>query len=172
MVLGLPSLPSIMPCHGLNLSQLLSFTSIILVSEILLLVEQIRPTTSQIDDLRTTVTVLLQSCALETVEGIRDSLSTTNDAFVLIVAKRAFVANSNEGCGTDVGVAYRAFAIAFVAEPTDGYAGCLAAHDEIGVMSRHSGALKQSTMGIIWGCRFLQRILLLQKVKMDNVQVQ
>jgi len=42
-------------------------------------------------------------------------LTATNYTFVLIVSKAAFVADSNEGCGTNVGVAYRALAITFVA---------------------------------------------------------
>lgn len=41
-----------------------------LIPEILFLVEQIRPRTTQIDNLRAPVSVLLQSRALEAVEGV------------------------------------------------------------------------------------------------------
>lgn len=103
-------------------------TSISLVPKILLLVEQIRPATSQINDLRTPVPILLQPRTLETVERITDPLSTANDAFVLVVAEGALVADADEGGGADIGVADGTFAVAFVAEAADGDAGCFAAH--------------------------------------------
>ena len=42
----------------------------LLISEVLLLVEQIRPRTAQIDDLRTPVSVLLESRTLKAIECI------------------------------------------------------------------------------------------------------
>ena len=41
-----------------------------MIPEILLLVEQIRPTTTQIYNLRTSIPVLLQARTLEAVEGV------------------------------------------------------------------------------------------------------
>jgi hypothetical protein len=61
-------------------------------------------------------------------------LATTDYTFILIVAKGAFVADAYEGCWAHVTVAYGAFAVAFVAETADGYAGGLAAHDQIAVV--------------------------------------
>ena len=55
-------------------------------------------------------------------------LAAAHDAFVLVVAEGAFVADADEGGGADVAVADGAFAVAFVAEAADGDAGLLAAH--------------------------------------------
>lgn len=103
----------------------------------LLLVEQIRPRTSQVNDLRTPIPILFEPRTLEAVERIRYSLSTTDDTFVLVVAEGTFVANSDESCGTNVGVADGTFPVAFVAETAEGDAGGFAAHGEIGVMAGH-----------------------------------
>lgn len=108
-----------------------------MVSEILLLVEEIRPTAAQIDNLRTAVSVLLQPRALEAVESVADALAAAHDTFVLVVAEGAFVADTGEGGGSYVGVADGTLAVAFVAEASDGYASRFAAHDKIGMMARH-----------------------------------
>lgn len=55
-------------------------------------------------------------------------LSTAYHALILVIAKGAFVADTDEGCRAHVAVADGAFAVAFVAETTDGDAGLLAAH--------------------------------------------
>ena len=99
-----------------------------MIPKILLLIKQIRSRTPQIDDLRTPIPILLQSCTLEAIKSIRDPLPTANHTLVLVVAERAFVADANEGCGAHVGVADGAFAIAFVAESPYRYTGCFAAH--------------------------------------------
>jgi hypothetical protein len=104
-----------------------------LISKILLLIEQIGPRTTQVDNLRTPIPILLQARTLKAIEGVRNTLATTNDAFVLVVAKGALVADADECCGAHVAVAHRAFAVAFVAEAADGYAGLLAAHNKIAV---------------------------------------
>ena len=102
-----------------------------MISKILLLVEQIRPRAPEVDDLRTAISILLQPRALKAIESIRDPLPAANDTLVLVIAKRAFVANSHEGGRADVAVADGAFAVAFVAEASYCYAGLFAAHDEI-----------------------------------------
>jgi hypothetical protein len=107
----------------------------LMIPKILFLVEQIRPRTTQIDDLRTPISVFLESGALETVEGIRDALATAYDTLVLVVAEGAFVADAGKGGRAHVGVAHRAFAVTLVAEAADGDAGLLAAHYKI---SRHT----------------------------------
>lgn len=108
-----------------------------MIPKILLLVEQIRPRTAQVDDLRTPIPILLQPRALKAIEGVADALAAAHDALVLVVAKAAFIANADLGCRAHVGVAYGAFAVAFVAEAADGDAGGFAAHDEIGVVAGH-----------------------------------
>lgn len=110
-----------------------------LIPKTFLLIEQIRPRTSQIYNLGTTVAVLFQTRAFEAVECITDTLATADDAFILVVAKRALVADPHQRSRAHVGVAHGAFAVAFVAKAADGDAGLLAAHDEIGMMARHGG---------------------------------
>lgn len=100
-----------------------------MIPKVFLLVEQIRPTTSQVDNLRAPIPIFFQSCTLEAVECITDTFATANDTFVLVIAERTFVANPNEGCRSHVGIANRAFAVAFVAKTTDGDSGSLATHD-------------------------------------------
>ena len=58
-------------------------------------------------------------------------LAAANDTLVLVVAKGAFVADSDECSGAHVAVANGTFAVAFIAEAADGYARLLAAHYEI-----------------------------------------
>ena len=113
-----------------------------MIPKILLLVEQIRPTTTQIYDLRTTVAVFLQARALEAVEGVGDAFATAHDALVLVVAEGALVADVGQGCWAHVGIADGAFAVALVTETADGYPSLLAAHDEIGMMARHGGGVR------------------------------
>ena len=108
-----------------------------MIPKILLLVEQIRPRATEIYNLRTSVSILLQPCAFKAVECIRYSFTTADNAFILVVAERAFVADSHERSRTDVGVADGTFAVAFVAETADGDARGFAAHDEIWMMARH-----------------------------------
>jgi len=111
------------------------------IPEILLLIEQIRPRTPQIDNLWTPIPIFLQPRALEAVKRIADALAAADDAFVLVVPEGALVADAGKRSGTNVGVAYGALAVAFVAEPADGDARCFAAHDEIGMMARHGDLL-------------------------------
>jgi uncharacterized Rossmann fold enzyme len=58
-------------------------------------------------------------------------LATTDHAFVLVVAEGALVAYTDERSRSDVTVADWAFAVALVAEATDGNAGLFAAHYKI-----------------------------------------
>lgn len=106
--------------------------------------EQIRSRATQIDNLRTPIAILLQAGTLEAIKGVTNPFPATDDAFVLVVAERAFVADAYEGGGPHVGVTDGTFAVTFVAEAADGDAGLLAAHYEIGVVTRH-----------LRGCKFL-----------------
>lgn len=102
-----------------------------MISKILLLIEQIRPATPQIYNLRTTIPILFESRALEAVECVADALAAANNALVLVVAERALVADAGQRRGSHVRVAYRAFAVAFVAQTADADPGLLAAHYEV-----------------------------------------
>jgi len=99
-----------------------------MIPKILLLIKQIRPRTPKINNLRTAIPILLEARTLKAVEGVRDALAAAHDAFVLVVAERAFVADSYQRCRPHVAVADGAFAVAFVAQPPDGDAGLFAAH--------------------------------------------
>ena len=125
-----------------------SFQPLSLISEILFLVEQIRPRTTQVYDLRAPISVLFQPRALEAVESVGDSFTAADDALVLVVAERALVADAHESGRAHVGVADRAFAVAFVAKAADGDAAGLATHDEIGVMARHFGGVVEKL--VLW----------------------
>ena len=94
----------------------------------LLLIKQIRPTTPQIHNLRTPVPILLEPRALEAIKSVADPLAAAHDAFVLVVAEAALVADAHERGGAHVRVAHGAFAVAFVAEAAQGDAGGFAAH--------------------------------------------
>lgn len=89
-----------------------------MISEILFLIEQIRPRTTQIYNLGTPISILLQSGTLETIECVTDSLASTYDAFVLVITEGAFIAYAHKCGGAHVRIAYGAFAVAFIAEST------------------------------------------------------
>jgi hypothetical protein len=136
-----------------------------LIPEILFLVEEICPRTTQINNLRAAISVFLQTCAFETVEGIADTLSSTDDTFVLVIAEGAFVADTDQRCWSNIAVTHWTFAIAFVAKAAYRYAGLLAAHNEISgtlladdikkrpwynsrMMARHGARLDSIRLGI------------------------
>jgi len=99
-----------------------------MISKILLLIKQIRPRAPQINNFRTPIPILLQPCTLKAIKRVGNPLAAAHDAFVLVVAESAFVADAHGGRGPHVGVADGAFAVAFVAEAADGDAGGFAAH--------------------------------------------
>lgn len=90
------------------------------------------PGTPQVYDLRTAISVLLQSGAFEAVEGIRyplphissslsdqgraSYLATTDYTLILVVSKGALIADPHKSCRSDVAITNRAFAITLVAE--------------------------------------------------------
>lgn len=51
-----------------------------MIPEILLLVKQIRPRTTQIDNLRATIPVLFETRAFEAVEGVGDTLRVPKES--------------------------------------------------------------------------------------------
>jgi len=91
-----------------------------MIPEILFLVKQVGSRGSQVYDLWASISVLLQSGTFEAVECVRDPLSSAYYTLVLVISKTTFIADAYEGCGSDVGIANRAFAVALVAETSDG----------------------------------------------------
>lgn len=63
--------------------------------------------------------------------AVGEYLATAYNAFVLIVAKGAFVANPDEGRRSNITIAYRAFTITLVAQTSDCNARLLSAHYKI-----------------------------------------
>lgn len=108
-----------------------------MISEVLLLIKQICSTRSEIYDLWTSISILLQPRTFKTVECVRYAFSAAYYTLVLVISKAAFVTDPYEGCRSDVGIADRAFTIAFVAQTSDSNTCLLAAHNEIGMMARH-----------------------------------
>ena len=111
-------------------------------SATLLLIEQIRPRTAQVDNLRTAIPIFLQSRALKAVVGVANALGAANDTSILVVSEGALVADADQGRGTHVGVAHGTFAVTLIAQAADRDAGLLAAHDKIGMMARHGGFMR------------------------------
>lgn len=102
-----------------------------MVPKILLLIKQIRPRAPQVDDLRTSIPILLHTRALKAVRGVRDPFAAADNALVPVVAKRAVVADADLGCGAHVGIADGTLAVAFIAQAADVDAGHFAAHDKV-----------------------------------------
>ena len=102
-----------------------------MISETFLLVEEIRPGAPEVDDLRTSISIFLQPRTFKAVKGVAYAFAATHDALVLVITKRTFVTNAYERCGTHIAVAYRTFAIAFVAEAPYRYTRLFTAHDKI-----------------------------------------
>jgi len=109
----------------------------LVISKVLLLVEEIRPRTSQVDNFGATIAVLFQSCAFKAIKRIRNTLPTTYNTLVLIVPKRALIAYADQSSGSNVAVANGALAITFVAQTANSNAGLLTAHHKIRMMARH-----------------------------------
>lgn len=86
-----------------------------MISEILFLVEEIRPGRAKVDDFGAPITIFLEPCTLKAVEGVTDAFAAADDAFVLIVAERTFIADPNEGRRSDITITDGTFAITFVA---------------------------------------------------------
>lgn len=110
---------------------------VLVISEVLFLVEQICSRRSQVYNLWAPVAVLLQLRAFVTIVTVGYPFATADDALVLVVSEGTFVADTRKSGRADIAVTHGAFAIAFIAETSDGDAGLLAAHDEIGMMARH-----------------------------------
>lgn len=68
-----------------------------MIPKILLLVEQIRPRTAQVDNLRTPIPILLQSRALEAVERVRDALIPMAPSASLFPFPPSMQGNGEEG---------------------------------------------------------------------------
>jgi len=65
-------------------------------------VEQVSPTSTEIDDLRTAITVFLQARALCAVIRVRDPWRSADDTAPTVRAEITFVADPHESLWTDV----------------------------------------------------------------------
>jgi len=100
-------------------------------------IEQVRLRATQIDYFRTTVSIFFRYSALLAIVGIGDSLASTNHASTLVGPVIALITHSDESAWSDIGIAYDTFAIAFLAEPANGNARLLSAHNEVWMMLCH-----------------------------------
>jgi hypothetical protein len=105
--------------------------SSLVIAKILLLIEEVGPRRSEIDDLRTSIAILFESGALETVEGVGNTFAATDDTFVLVITERTFITDACQSRRSNVGIAHRTLPVAFVAQSADGDSGLLAAHYEV-----------------------------------------
>lgn len=103
--------------------------SSLLEAVLLSLVEEIRFSTTQIDNLGAPVSILLQLSALLAVVGIRDPDPTTDNASSLERSVVALITYPHKRARAHVGITYHAFAIIFLAQPSDGDSWLLTAHD-------------------------------------------
>ena len=79
-----------------------------------------------------------ESRKLTAIIGVRDPHATTDHAPPLEAAVIALVARVHDRAGVNEGIAYDALAVALLAKATDGDAGLLPAHHQIGMMLGHA----------------------------------
>ena len=72
----------------------------------------------------------MSSCCAIEIEDI-DYLTTTDNAFVLVISKRALIADSYKRSRPNVAVAYRALSVTLITEASNRNSRLLAAHDKI-----------------------------------------
>ena len=101
------------------------------------LVKQICLGTPQINNLWTPVAILAHLNTLPTIISICDAIPPADYAFTFKATVIALVANVHDCGGVDEAVTDDAFAVAFFAESTEGYAGLLATHYKIGMVLGH-----------------------------------
>ena len=100
-------------------------------------IEEIRFGTAQVNNLRTTVAVLLLNCALLAIIGVGNARSSAYYAPSLVRSVIAFVADSDQRAGSYVGVANYTFSVALLAQTSYGDARLLAAENKVGMMLGH-----------------------------------
>lgn len=113
-------------------TSLSSFESVLLP-----LVEEVGFGTSEVDDLRTTVSVFFLDRALLAVVGVGNTRPAADHASSLVRAVVALVADSHQSARSHVGVAYDAFAVALLAKSPDRNTGLLPTEDQIRMMLCH-----------------------------------
>jgi hypothetical protein len=105
---------------------------------LLALVEEVGLGATEVDDLGAPVPVLLLLRALLAVVGVRDAHAAADDAPPLERPVVALVADADQRARPHVRVADDALAVALLAQPPDGDAGLLPAHDQVRVVFRHA----------------------------------
>jgi len=92
-------------------------------------VKQIRFGAAQVHNFGASIPTFSHLNALPAIISIGNSHASAHHASSLEGTVIALIANMDDVGGVDEGVAYDAFAIALFAEPADGDAGLLSAHD-------------------------------------------
>ena len=101
-------------------------------------VEEISLRAAQVNNLGTSIPILLLNCTLFTVICIRYSRSSTDNTSSLIRPVITFVTNSNESRRTNVWVTDDTLAITLLTETTNGYSWLFAAKNQVWMMLCHS----------------------------------
>ncbi len=123
--------------HGRSRARLRGSSSPLLESVLLPFIEQVRLRATQVDDLGTSVPVLLLHGALLAVVGVGDAGAAADNAAPLVAPVVALVADTHQRAWAHVGVANDAATVALLTKATDGHAGLLAAEDQVGVVLGH-----------------------------------
>ena len=82
---------------------------------------------------------------------VRDANRVAYHASPLVRSIVTFVADSDERCRADVGIAHDAFPVALFAQTSEGDAGHLPAHDEVRVVFRHDDAMTKTSAPVVFG---------------------
>jgi len=101
------------------------------------LIEQISFCTAQVDNLRASISVFLLNCTLLAVICITDSRPTADNTTPLVGAIIAFIADTNQGAGSHIGITDYTFSITLLTETANSNARLFSTEDEIRVMFRH-----------------------------------
>jgi len=89
---------------------------ILMITETLLLVEQVSSRGAQVYDFGTPIPIFLEPRAFKAVEGIRYTLTATDNAFILVISKGALITNANKCSRSHIAIADGAFPVTFVAK--------------------------------------------------------
>merc|ERR1719433_1726579 len=114
--------------------------SSLLEAVLLALIEEVCLSTPKVDNLGTSIAILLALAALPAVESVGDARTPANYAPTLVAAVVALVADPGELARAHVGVADDALPVTLLAEAADGDATLLPAHDQVWMMLRHDEA--------------------------------
>lgn len=105
-------------------------------------IEQVCLRAPQIDNLWTTISILLLNGALFTVVGIGDSGAATDYTPALVRSIVTLITYADQGAGTHVGITDHTLAVTFFTQSSDSHTSLLAAENQIWMMFSHNSFSK------------------------------